>query len=544
MSDPETSLNDAPASLAASAAQVIARNSLLAAVDTIAGLLSTLIGSVAVARLLGPVKLGYYNYVIFLCSITNHVASFGVPLAARKYLAEHLGRGEYMMVRAIWRLTFRFQSLMAVLVVAAGLTLIAWKVPPEHRLYASLAVASLLPAMLMAMYSAANTAMEDFASNVKSSLISSAIGLAGLLLALAMRWDLPGLAAALLAERTADLLVRRSYGLRHMRRWPAPSLNHASAQQVARLADFKRSLRRFCAQAGLLQALNIIVWDRSEMLFLKHFSDIRQVAFYSLAFNITQRLLLLPRSFVSAVGASVMVRIGRDAESAAGLTLGALRLMAVLALPVSFGAAAVSDPVVRVLYGQRFLAAVPVLGILACFAAAKALMLPAQNLLVASDRQGALLKVMFATAALNLLLDYALIPSHGAIGAAVANSAAQTTAAVLAWLAALRGFRSRFPGAAFRRLLAAALSTGIVALALVRSLPTVPGLFAAVAAGVLTYALALRLLQPLPSADRDRLLQLDRQLPVALRPSWRLLLSWLFPPERPRLQSDLSRTVK
>lgn len=529
MSDPEAALNGHPASIAAPAAQVIARNSLLAALDTLAGILSALIGSVAVARLLGPVKLGYYNYVIFLCGITNHLASLGVPLAARKYLAENLGRGDYLMVRAIWRWTFRFQSLMALVVVTGGLGIIAWKVPHEHQLYASLAVASLAPAMLMAMYSAANTAMEDFASNVKSSLISSALGLAGLLLALAMRWDLPGLAAALLAERTADLLVRRRYAQRHTRRWPAAPLHEASAAQAARLDQFRRSLRRFCAQAGLLQAFNIIVWDRSELLFLKHFSDIRQVAFYSLAFNITQRLLLLPRAFVSAVSASVMVRIGRDPESAAGLTVAALRLMAVLALPVSFGVAAVSDPAIRILYGPRFLEAIPVLGLLALFAAAKALMLPAQNLLVASDRQAALIKLMAATAALNLALDYALIPSRGAIGAAVANSAAQTTAAVLAWLAALRGFGSSFPGAAFCRLLAAAALTGAVALALVHALPTLPAAAAAVAAGVLTYAVAFRLLQPLPYADRDRLLELERQLPRFLRSHWRLALRWLFP---------------
>lgn len=528
MSDPDLSLNSHPASLTAPAAQVIARNSLLAALDTIAGILSALIGSVAVARLLGPVKLGYYNYVIFLCSITNHLASLGVPLAARKYLAENLGRGDYGLVRAIWRWTFRFQSLMATVVVAAGLAVIAWKVPPEHRLYASLAVASLAPAMLMAMYSAANTAMEDFASNVKSSLVSSGVGLAGLLLALAMRWDLPGLAAALLAERTTDLLVRRAYSRRHMRRWPELPLRDP-AEQAARLDQYRRSLRRFCAQAGMLQALNIIVWDRSEMLFLKHFSDIRQVAFYSLAFNITQRLLLLPRSFVNAVGASVMVRIGRDPESAASLTVAAFRLMALLALPVCLGLAATSDPLIRILYGRRFLEAIPVLGILAPFAVAKALMLPAQNLLVASDRQGALLKLMAGTATLNLALDYALIPPYGAIGAAVANSAAQTTAAVLAWLAGLRGFRSRFPAAPFFRMLAAALVTSVVALALARSLPAAPGAAAAVAAGAFTYALALRALRPLPSADRDRLRKLERQLPAAVRPAWSTLLGWLFP---------------
>jgi len=530
LSDPDQSLDPQPASLVAPPAQVIARNSLLATLDTLAGIASALIGSVAVARLLGPVKLGYYNYVLFICNITNHLASMGVPLAARKYLAEHLGRGDTFMARAIWRWTLRLQSFMALLVVAMGLLVIAWKVPPEHRYYAALAVLSLAPAMQMAMYSAANTAMEDFTSNVKASLASAAIGLAGVLLALAMGWDLPGLAAALLVERTADLLLRRHYCNRRVGRLFELASSTPTLEQAARLDEFKRSLRRFCAQASLLQALNMVVWDRSEMFFLKHFSDIRQVAFYSLGFNITQRLLLLPRSFVSAVGASVMVRIGREAEAAATLTVTAFRLMALLALPIGFGVAALSDPLIRILYGRRFLEAIPVLAVLAVFAAAKALMLPAQHLLVAADRQAALLKVMAATAALNLVLDFALIPARGAIGAAFANSASQTAAAAAAWLAALHGFRTRFPGRSFLRLLMAAVSTGAVALALVHRLPALPGAVAAGAAGVLVYGLALRFTKALEPADRDRLLQLERQLPRPLRIPCRRTISWLFPP--------------
>jgi len=529
LSEPDLTLESQPASLTAPAARVIARNSVLAALDTIVGLLSALVGSVAVARLLGPVKLGYYNYVLFICNITNRLASFGVPLATRKYLAEYLGRGDFLAARTIWRWTLRFQSTMALIVVALGFAIVAWQVPQGHRFYAALAVLSLAPAMQMAMYSAANTATEDFASNVKSSLVSTTVGLAGVVLSLLMGWDLPGLAAALLLERTTDFVVRRHYSLRRSRHWlQEASVTHAP-EQLARVSGLKPALRRFCLQASFLQLLDIVVWDRSEMLFLKHFSDIRQVAFYSLGFNITQRLLLLPRAFVSAVSASVMVRIGREAESAAALTVIAFRLLAFLALPVSFGLAALSDPVIRILYGPRFLPAIPVLGLLAAFASAKALMFPAQDLLVAANRQAALLKIMTFTACLNILFDFLLIPSGGAMGAAVANSISQTAAAVAVWWASLRGFEVRFPMVSFSRLLLAATACGAVALGLILWIPGLIGAVAAVAAGTLVYALGLRLMQPLEPGDRERLCRLEAQLPAPLRNPYRRLLFSLFP---------------
>jgi O-antigen/teichoic acid export membrane protein len=188
-----------------------------------------------------------------------------------------------------------------------------------------------------------------------------------------------------------------------------------------------------------------------------------------------------------------------------------------------------SDPVIRILYGPRFLPAIPVLGLLAAFASAKALMFPAQDLLVAANRQAALLKIMTFTACLNILLDFLLIPSGGAMGAAVANSVSQTAAAVAVWWASLRGFEVRFPMVSFSRLLLAAAACGAIALGLVLWIPGLPGAVAAMLAGTLVYALGLRLMQPLEPGDRERLCRLEAQLPAPLRNPYRRLLFSLFP---------------
>ncbi len=71
----------------------------------------------------------------------------------------------------------------------------------------------------------------------------------------------------------------------------------------------------FSGQSLILLMLGLIVWDRSEMVFLKHFcADIRQVAFYSVAFNMTERLLVFSQVFGTATGATMMVQYGRDSS--------------------------------------------------------------------------------------------------------------------------------------------------------------------------------------------------------------------------------------
>ena len=59
------------------------------------------------------------------------------------------------------------------------------------------------------------------------------------------------------------------------------------------------------------------MWDRSEF-FLLTFSPLREVAFYSLSFNIVQQVLILPRVFTQGIAAHLLVERGRDPEVASG----------------------------------------------------------------------------------------------------------------------------------------------------------------------------------------------------------------------------------
>ena len=72
----------------------ILNNTAWIGLDRALGFAGALIASVSVARVVGPVSLGYYNYILWIASITSVLSSFGVPVATRKYVAEYLGKGD------------------------------------------------------------------------------------------------------------------------------------------------------------------------------------------------------------------------------------------------------------------------------------------------------------------------------------------------------------------------------------------------------------------------------------------------------------------
>jgi hypothetical protein len=61
--------------------------------------------------------------------------------------------------------------------------------------------------------------------------------------------------------------------------------------------------------------LAIVVWNRSEMIFLKRYCDIRQIAFYSVAFGLSLIPPQVVGPFSRAAGVSVFAEQGRSAKA-------------------------------------------------------------------------------------------------------------------------------------------------------------------------------------------------------------------------------------
>ena len=485
-----------------------ARNSCWLGLESVGDALTSLSMAVVSPRALGPAKLGHFAYVAWLAGVTKTLGGLGIPAATLKYMAEYLGQGSPGIARGVFRVTMVAQTAIACFLVLAGLILVSLFTEPGYGLMSSLVVIAILPGMIAAVPSQANVAAEDFSVNTRGSLFGNAIYVTVGILTLILHWDVAGVAASLLAMRVGEFLLRFIPALARVRGTP----------QIPLPAALRRRMFLFSRDGAMLLLLNILVWDRSEILFLKYLRpDIRELAFYATAFSITQTLLVLPAALAGPAGARLMVQYGRDAGQLPALLSTALRYLGLAALPLFFGTVALSAPGVALVFGPRFLPVAPVLVVAVLLAIPRAFLPLFWQVLQATEDQRYLVRWTLLSALINLSLDWLLIPRFGAIGAAAANGVTQLFATI-GIVARARGLlRLELPLRFLGRVTLSSLvmSAAVILLAAGRS----PGqaVFIGVISGVLIFFFMLRITGCLESQDRRRLLHLHAQMPRCLQ---------------------------
>ena len=317
--------------------QTIAKNSFWFGIETFVSLFLTVFTSIIIARSIGPEKLGYFLYLWWIAGVAGTVGSLGIPAATRKYMSEYFGRGQMGVARAVFYRTLRFQTCIAALITLASLVLIWFFGDRQYRPVALLMIGSIFPFMVNSIASSANTALEDLRANVPASLVSTGIFVTAVFSVIYFGWGLLGISIGLLTMRTAELFVRI-----------VPLIRRLNLHEPEPLDGIlSRRMLLFSGQSLILMVIGLIVWDRSEMLFLKNFCvDIRQVAFYSVAFNITERLLVFSQVFGTATGATIMAQFGRDSSRLQQLIGTSLRYLALIAFPLHLGLAAIAGPII------------------------------------------------------------------------------------------------------------------------------------------------------------------------------------------------------
>ncbi len=480
--------------------------------------------SIAVARYLGPEKLGYFQYINFFVQVVTRTSGSGLAGATRKYMVEFLAQDKPGTAHAVYKLAYRFQLAGALLITALGLAAVALFGQPGYRLMASLLILSIVPGIMSWIPAMANLAFEDLSRNTLSALAYIFSYTSTLLLTLYFHWGLIGIASALLLGRTVEVLLRTGPLHRRLALLPLDALDRT----------LKLRIRRFCLEALGLQLLMSVVWDRSEMVFLRYFSGLEQIAFYSVSYSLTNNLLLVPRTFGGATSVSLMAEASRpDRVLVAGrvdsIVKNASRYLLLVSLPIHVGAAAIAALAVTFTYGAKYAGAVPVLVVASLLAIPRAFQELPETLLRAADRQKQLLVWYSITGVLNLALDFLFIPRFGAVGAAWGNGLAQAAGVGFIWFQARQFYVFQLPTRALLRLGGSACIMGAITYAITRAMPEFAGLVLSVVAGAAVYMLSVKSLHGLEASDRQRLAPLGNRFPGKLRRAYLATLTFLIP---------------
>jgi O-antigen/teichoic acid export membrane protein len=502
-------------------AKVVGRNFIFMGLEVVITLVCTLLTTVVIARVIGPTRLGYFNLIFWLTSITCSVGSLGIPLTTFKYMGEFLGSGQKELARSVFFYNLCAQAVIASALTALGMIAVFTIVAPVYRVCSILLVLSMVPNMVTFVPSQANSAAEDAALNTRGALVGAIVYVVAVAASLLLGWNLVGIAASVLLYRTAELAVKIVPVFRSM-------------EGVARVPLPPEIRKRMFSFSGLstgLMILQIVIWDRSDIIFLKLLQpDIRQLAYFSVCFSVTDRLMRLPQTFANALSATQMAEYGRDKDRLFRMTSQASTYVLLGALPILIGLACIAGPFIRVMYGSQYLPAIPVFIVVALLSIPKAVLTPAQTLLYSAEDLGFMLRWGCLAAAINVLLDVALIPGHGAIGAAWANGIAQTIAAFSIWGRVLVRYPVRIDVPVLLRLSAATLAMAIVVLGiLAMPLSAFMKLSVAVPAGAIVFIITSRMFAVLQKDDRRRLLVLSALLPTPVGSSFNRLVDFLVP---------------
>ena len=313
-----------------------------------------------------------------------------------------------------------------------------------------LAAVATIVAMLHNVPSAALIGLQRWRAASVVGLVTGAISVAATIAVLAAGGGITGMFAVEAAVAAGNLVWTSMLARR--------ALSDVSAT-IERPVELRREVVRFAAITSVGVVITFVVWRRSELFFLDHYSTDTEIALYSIPFGMVAALGMIPLALSGVLATALATLFGGGAMDRIRSGFGrALRLIVLTSLPLTAAGLSLGPLLLRLAYGDDYEAAGRVLRILLLAFPLVAAMYVSGALLTGLGRIVVPLGLEAVAAALNLGLDAALIPGRGAEAAAIANVCSQAAGAVLVTAYALKviGGVSLEP----RRLLAATVASG------------------------------------------------------------------------------------
>jgi O-antigen/teichoic acid export membrane protein len=455
----------------------------------------TLAVSVAGARFLGPSGLGRQSFIAFVIASSINLFGYGLQIAVMRAIGEAVGAGRAGEARGLFRWGMRLSVIGAGASTAA--LLVAAFLGASPRTAWILAAATAALGVTGAIPGAALAGLQRWRDTAVVVLTCGAGGAGGTIAVLAAGGGVTGMIAAQLVTSIGIFIGATWFARRRLRAVaPAP---------VAPPRALRLHTLRYAGSAFAGSLVTLIVFRRSEFFFLQHWWNDRQTALYSVAFSAATTLVLVPQTLGNALSPAVatLLGAGQHERIRTGYSR-SLRLLLIASFPIAAGGLALGPETVRLVFGPGFAGSrVPLLVLLAPFPLLP-LMALSYSLVVGLGKIRFPLLVGFGSAILNVALDFALIPAHAAVGAAVANASAQGATAVAAVVYGVRLTGPvRWEAATLARAAVAAALAGAAAWGTLALVGGAPGVVAGLVAGAAVFVVGAARLRILPHQDAD-----------------------------------------
>lgn len=372
---------------------------------------------VYVARVLGAEQLGMYALGMTLVSLTQLFGVFGLPATAARYVAIYNGTGRFQELRG-----FLTRSVGTVTILNLVLSIALVFVGPwiGIRFYHSVGVGTYMPMFaalaflgsLNVFYCQILAGFKDIAKRtVITNFIGSPVVIVFTVLLLALGTGMWGYLAAQIINAlvVVVLLVVAAWKLT-----PAPA-----RFSFAPLPPLSPDVGSFAAAAFGMAALDFLV-SQADKILLGFYLNPRLVGIYVLASTLSGFLPLVLQS-VNQIFAPVIADLHARGQIEVLRRLFQTLTKWVIAstLPLALVVITFSPQLMRI-FGADFVSGWPVLVIGAVGQLVNCSVGSVGYLLLMSGNQKRLMRVQFVMAAISIVVNIALIPVLGIVGAAIA----------------------------------------------------------------------------------------------------------------------------
>jgi O-antigen/teichoic acid export membrane protein len=456
--------------------------------------LQVLVVSVVAAHYLGPDLMGRQSFISFVVSAVVIVGTAGLPGGLNRFVAELQGARLGGVAKSLFWWTWRIEALLAVIAASGiGVVALAGAEPQAAWILAALACAF---SVMQTVPAALLVGMQRWRNATIAGLTTGVLSVPATIAVLAAGGGVTGFFAVEAVMVLCNLVWMAILGRNALVDLPP-------REPVS--PAYRQDFLRFAGATTLFSVIELVVWRRSEFVFLAAFSTDAQIALYSIAFAAANALTRMPEviTAVTMPAVATLAGAGRYDRINSGYWRG-LRMLILVTPVVAIGAAALGPEVLEALYGDEFSGVRPVFLILMAPLLVLPLLSMTQAVLYALGKLRFLIFVGIAATAVNISLDFLLVPSFDAVGAALANAGAQLAAGVPGLIYAGRMLGP--VGVSFGGVLRSLATAGLMGGAAYAALLLVGGL-GGVAVGLVVGGLVLlaagRVLKPLAAGDAE-----------------------------------------
>ena len=395
----------------------VASGTLWNALTLVLGLPLAILSFSLISHALGPNLMGRYNFLVWLNAAIVGLL-IGTANAATKYVAELRGKGQNAQAAGVVRWLVGLQGLVGLgLVGLAVLASLLWQ-PAfwlEYLLPTGAAAISLVGGVLVGVAQAERRFRALAFNNIAFALFQFGL----VVLTLTLGWQVEGLLWILFAS---SLLY---FGLNWFLVWRTGLLTWGRAPKLP--PTLRHEILGYLGSVAGAFALSVVVWQDSEVFFLKIFSNAAEISYYSAAFVLASRLILLPDLVFAAFLPVVCSLYARaDFVQLGLLHRQTLRYLLLLSTPIAVGGIVLAGPIVQLFNGPGFAPAAAPLALLLLSGLLIAPGKLAVAILMAANDRHFILNLTILAACLNLALAAGFVAmGWGATGAAWASVLAQ-----------------------------------------------------------------------------------------------------------------------